>query len=140
MIPSVFFDSDVLIDVFARRLPFFDHSQALLTLTEKNMIAGYTSPLVIANVYYVLQKFGGKDLAKSNIRKIRQILRVIEMNEKTVDLALELDFSDFEDGLQFCAIVQAELNYIITRNLKDYKNSRVAVLSPIEAMSFFKRD
>ena len=137
MKPAVFFDSDVLIDVFAKRMPFFDHSATLLSLAETGKFLGYTSPIVIANVYYVLQKFGGKLLSKSNVRKIRQILKIVDMNEKTVDMAIESEFLDFEDGLQFSSILQAQLHYIVTRNIKDYKNNQIAVLSPTEALSLF---
>jgi len=137
MKPAVFFDSDVLIDVFAKRMPFFDPSATLLSLAETGKFLGYTSPIVIANVYYVLQKFGGKLLSKSNVRKIRQILKIVDMNEKTVDMAIESEFLDFEDGLQFSSILQAQLHYIVTRNIKDYKNNQIAVLSPTEALSLF---
>ena len=137
MKPAVFFDSDVLIDVFAKRMPFFDPSATLLSLAETGKFLGYTSPIVIANVYYVLQKFGGKLLSKSNVRKIRQILKIVDMNEKTVDMAIESEFLDFEDGLQFSSILQAQLHYIVTRNIKNYKNNQIAVLSPTEALGFF---
>ena len=45
--------------------------------------------------------------------------------------ALKNDFSDFEDSVQFFSALTVEnLDAIITRNIKDYKNSTIAVMTP----------
>jgi predicted nucleic acid-binding protein len=70
----IFIDSDVLIDVFAKRQPFYIHSAKCLELAEAGKYHAYTSPLIIANVFYVIHKFSDKITARDCIKKIRQYI------------------------------------------------------------------
>lgn len=53
---ALFLDSDVILDLLAKREPHYPHSAKLLTLIDQQKIAGYTSPLVFANLHYLLKK------------------------------------------------------------------------------------
>jgi predicted nucleic acid-binding protein len=85
---KLFIDSDIVLDVFAKREPFYYHSAKLLTLIEKKKVAGYTSPLVFGNIYYILRKLKPKDHALQSLRKFRIIVGVFSVDEKHIDLAL----------------------------------------------------
>ena len=100
MAKCVFLDSDVLIDVFANRAPFYENSAAILQLAETGKCLAFTSPLVIAIVHYVLQRFSNKVVAGSAIRKIRTFVGVVDLNQRIVDRALNSELPDFEDALQ----------------------------------------
>ncbi len=134
----IFIDSDVLIDVLSMRKPFYKHSAELLSFAERKIFKGYTSPLIIANVNYVLQKFGSQKIAIDSIRKIRKFIGIVEMNEQIVDDALLSNFKDFEDALQAFSAEKANLDMIITRNMNDYSNSKLSVMSPIEALAMLR--
>jgi hypothetical protein len=68
------------------------------------------------------------------IEKIKQLLNVIEITEMDKEVvldALNSEFKDFEDALQnFSAVQNGEINIILTRNIKDFKKSDLAVLTP----------
>ena len=138
MAKCVFVDSDVLIDVFSKRVPFYTDSTYFLEMAENGVFLAFTSPLIIANVYYVLQKFSNKEAAKSSIRKIRTILGVVDMNQRIVDRAINSSFSDFEDALQIYSAENAVMDMIVTRNIEHFKDSNLSVLSPSEAISLLE--
>lgn len=135
MVKKIFVDSDVLIDVFAVRRPFYDDSARFLGLAEEHRCEAFTSPLVVANISYVLQKFSNRKTALGCIQKVRTFMGIVDMNEAVVDRALLSFISDFEDALQIYSAEGAEMDWIVTRNLGHYKKSPLSVLSPTEAIS-----
>ena len=139
MSKCVFVDSDVLIDVFSRREPFYEASAYFLEMAENGVFLAFTSPLVIANVYYVLQKFSNKEAAMNAIRKLRTFIGVVDMNQRIVDRAINSSFSDFEDALQIYSAENAVMDIIVTRNIDHFKDSNVSVLSPAEGISVLEK-
>lgn len=123
--------TDVLMDSFFDRKPFSEFSNAVLNLCEENAIKGFTTPLIIANVYYLLRKISRHDIVVEKIKLLLTIIDIIEMDKKTVLFALNSNFSDFEDALQnFSALEYGKIKIILTRNIKDFKKSELVVLSP----------
>ena len=133
----IFIDSDVLIDVFAQRQPFYNDSSAVLTFAEEKVFNAYTSPLILANVYYVLRKFGGKELALNTIRKTRTFINVVDINQNIIDKAINSDFIDFEDAIQSYSAENAVMDIIVTRNIDHYKKSILSVLLPGEVIALY---
>lgn len=125
-----FVDTDVILDLLSQRQPHFHFAAVLFTLAEMGKFELYTTPTVMINTFYILRKQIGNDGAKSALRKLRLIIHVIDASEKIVDQALNSDFNDFEDAVQYYTVVNAEIPVILTRNLKDYKNAKVLVQTP----------
>ena len=135
MAKCVFIDSDVLIDVFSEREPFYADSSYFLEMAEDSLFLAFTSPLIIANVYYVLQKFSSKEIAMTSIRKIRTFMSIVDMDQRIVDRAINSSFPDFEDALQIYSAENAVMDIIVTRNIEHFKESNLSVLKPVEAIS-----
>lgn len=126
----VFVDSDVILDVLERREPFYSYSAQILSLGDDKKVRLVTTSLVLANVYYLLRKHLGIGKASECLRKLRIIVDVISVNAKEVDLALNSEFSDFEDALEYFTALDNKVDFIITRNVRDYKNPKLIVLTP----------
>ena len=127
---KVFVDSDVILDLLAHRIPHFHFAALLFTFADMKKIELYTSPTVLCNVFYILRKEIGIEQAKTAMRKLRLIINVIDSSEKTIDCALNSDFSDFEDAIQYYTAQNHNLSVIVTRNVKDYKDSKLNVETP----------
>jgi len=125
-----FVDTDVIIDLLAACQPHFHFAAVLFTLAEMGKFELYTSPIVMVNTFYILRKQLGNDGAKTALRKLRLIIHVIDSSEKVMDQALNSDFSDFEDAVQYYTAVNAAIRVLLTRNIKDYKNSKLLVQTP----------
>ena len=138
MIKKVFIDTDIVLDVALAREPFFSASKIILAMAENNIIIGNISSNCIANIYYILKKSGGDNKARKFILNIVKYITVITIDHQNVLEALKSKFSDFEDALQHSSAVENRCEYIITRNIEDYKNSKIKVLLPEEFIRMFQ--
>jgi predicted nucleic acid-binding protein len=134
---KIFVDSDILLDVLSRRLPFYNDSASILTLAERKSIHAFTTPLVFANIFYVLRKLKSKQTALASLRKLRLIIKIFSISENNIDKALISKFNDFEDAIQYFAATDNGVGFIITRNKKDYKESKIPVSTPAEFLEMF---
>lgn len=122
-------DTNIVLDLLAKRTEFIREAQELFTLSDKNEIKLFVSSLTFANTFYILsQKMKLYD-ARKIVRKFKVLVEVLPMDDKIIDLALESDFKDFEDAIQYHTAIENEISIIITRNLKDFKTSRIPVLT-----------
>ena len=132
---KLFVDTNIVIDLLSRREPYYDEAATLFSLADKNQVELSISSLTIANTSYVLLGQMDSAKAKSILRKLRLIVKILPLDDKIVGLALNDEaFSDFEDGLQYFTAIENGQQTIITRNLKDFKNSK---LPAITAKQFF---
>ena len=129
---TVFLDSDVILDLLCKREPFYTFAAEIFTLGDLGKINLVTTSLVYANVFYILRKVLGIEKGKELLRKLRIIVGVISVTEKTVDLALNSNFADFEDGLQYFTARENNIQILITRNVKDYRGKELLVQTPEE--------
>lgn len=87
--------------------------------------------MIICNVYYLLRKTAKHQLIIEKIKQLLSIIEITQMNKEVVLDALNSEFKDFEDGLQnFSAVQNGTISIILTRNIKDFKKSDLAVLTP----------
>jgi predicted nucleic acid-binding protein len=127
---KLFIDTNIVIDLLSRREPFFEEAAELFSLADKKQVELSVSSLTIANTSYVLLRQMDSSKAKLVIRKLRLILNVLPLDDKIIGLALNDEtFSDFEDGLQYFSAIENEQELIITRNLKDFKNSKLPAMT-----------
>ncbi len=128
---NVLIDTDVLLDFFFDREPYAEYSAEVLNLCEENKIKGFITPVIISNVYYLLRKIGKHEIIIEKIKQLLTIVDVSEMDKIIVLNALNCPFKDFEDALQnFSAIKNGKIKVILTRNIKDFKKSALAVMTP----------
>lgn len=119
---KLFIDTNIVIDLLSRREPFFEEAAELFSLADKKQVELSVSSLTIANTSYALLRQMDSNKAKSVLRKLRLILKVLPLDDKIIGLAFNDEtFSNFEDGLQYFTAIEDEQELIITRNLKDLK-------------------
>ena len=131
MKPTVFIDTDIVIDFLVNRKPFSEYAAVLFSLSEEKKIKTYISPLTISNCYYILRKDHSHAKIVRTFQQLLLITSITSISKQDVALALNSKFKDLEDALQhFSAISHTKVDVILTRNLKDYKNSEVPVMTP----------
>jgi predicted nucleic acid-binding protein len=127
---KIFIDTNIVIDLLSRREPFYEEAANLFSLADKKMIELSISSLTVANVSYTLLRQTNSTAAKEILRKLRLILNILPLDDKIIGIALnDNSFDDFEDGLQYFTAIQNDQELIVTRNLKDFKNSGLPVMT-----------
>ena len=122
-------DTNIVLDLLAKRKEFLVEAQELFTLSDKNELKLYVSSLTFANTFYILSQKLKLSNARKILRKFKVLVEVLPMDDKIIDLSLESDFKDFEDAIQYHTAIENGINMIITRNLKDFKISKLPVLT-----------
>ena len=131
MMTRILIDTDVILDFFFDRTPFSDDAAIILSLCEAKQIKGFITPVIVSNVYYLLRKTAKHGTVIEKLKMLISITEVLEIGKDALILALNSDFKDFEDALQnYSAELNKEIDIIITRNTKDFKNSSLAVMTP----------
>ena len=127
---KLFIDTNIVIDLLSRREPFFQEAANLFSLADKRTVSLSISSLTIANTSYTLLRQKSTSETKAILRKLRLLVETFPLDDKIIGIALnDESFNDFEDGLQYFTAVEHEQDMIITRNLKDFKNSKIPVLT-----------
>jgi len=127
---KIFIDTNIVIDLLSRREPFYQEAAGLFSLADKKIIELSISSLTIANTSYTLLRRTNSITAKEILRKLRLIIKILPLDDKIIGIALnDNSFDDFEDGLQYFTAIENSQDLIITRNLKDFKNSALPVMT-----------
>lgn len=123
-------DTNIIIDLLAKREPDYADAAKIFSLGDKKQILLSVSALSLANTNYMLLKLKPYNEVKFILRKFKLLVNVLSLDDKIINLALnDEEFKDFEDGLQYFSAIENDQDIIITRNLKDYKNSKIPAMT-----------
>ena len=128
---KILIDTDVILDFFFDREPFSENAAKILSLCESKDIKGFITPVIVSNVYYLLRQTAKHEKVIEKLKMLVSITEILVINRDSILQALNSEFKDFEDALQnYSAELNKEIDIIITRNTKDYKNSSLGVMTP----------
>lgn len=126
-------DTNIVLDLLARREPFYNCAAQMFSLADKHKIILSVSSLSFATAYYILAKSHHPQEVRDILRRLKILVSVFSLNDKIIELALnDSAFEDFEDGLQYHTAIENSQDIIITRNLKDFKKSKIPVMTADE--------
>ena len=132
---NLLIDTNIIIDLLAKRKDFYQEVQELFTLADENEVNLYISSLTFANTHYVLSKELNVDEARKVLIKFKLLVKILPLDDRILELALSSDFKDFEDGIQYYTALENKLEIIITRNKKDFKTAKLPVLTAKEYLN-----
>jgi predicted nucleic acid-binding protein len=129
-------DTNIVIDLLSKRDKFYDEAADLFSRADKKELELAISSLTFANTNYILSKLKSAKEAREILRKFKVLVELLSLDDKITELALSDDnFPDFEDGLQYYSAIENQIDIIITRNKKDFKNSKIPVLTAKEFLA-----
>ena len=126
-------DTNVVIDFFLIREPFYKIAESIFRKISNEKVEGYISASAVTDIFYLLQKAKGNLEATNCILKLINTIEVLGVDKQTIKNALLLNETDFEDAVQMQVAIENEMDVIITRNTKDFQNTKqIKVLTPKE--------
>ncbi len=132
---KLFFDTNVLLDVLAKREPFYRDALQLWSLAERRELHGYISTLSLNNVYYIVRKWGGKQKAQEALVILRDIFDLVAEDHHIVNQSIDAGMNEFEDAVQFCSAIRINADYLVTRNPKHFPVTAMPVILPDELIA-----
>ncbi len=132
---NLLIDTNIVVDLLSRRENFYQEAQELFTLADENDVKLFISALTFANTHYLLLRHLSENEARKVMIKFKLLVKILPLEDKILELALASDFRDFEDAIQYHTALENKLNIIITRNKKNFKTSRIPVLTAKEYLN-----
>ena len=132
---SALIDLNVIVDVLQHRDPFYVPSARVLAHAESGRVEAWVAAHSLTTLFYLLVKDRSVEQARVSIGELLSFLSVAAVDQRVIERALALPYTDFEDAVQMMAAAEAGINYLITRNVRDYRAGPLPVLQPSELLA-----
>lgn len=128
-------DANILLDVLLNSADYVKESALIWKLCETDKATGYVSALTFANLVYIMRKQLTPDKIEEVYQKLSLIFRFADLSVSDLAHAAELNWKDFEDAVQSVTAERIHADYIITRNVRDFAQSKVVAFTPSELLA-----
>ena len=129
-------DTNIVIDFLANREPFAMDAAKLFDLAVNGKIRVFIAAVSYNNIYYILRQSMSGSATLKLLGELADMTEITDVTAVVIRQSLKTDFKDYEDAIQYhSALSIADLDFIVTRNTKDFKKSKLAVLTPTEALA-----
>ncbi len=127
---KVLFDTNIILDFALQRQPWLTDSEQIIYFAEQKHIIGYVSASTISDLYYIIRKSKGKELALEFLVNLTTICQIAGVDNSVISMALKMNFKDFEDAIQYSTAIINHLDAIATRNPQDFPVQVPQILTP----------
>ena len=136
---NLFLDTNIILDLLANRMPFYTEAAKLFSLADKKKVKLSISSLCLADAHYILSTQNPEMEVRNILRTFKVLINVLPLDDKIADLALNSEFRDFEDAIQYYTAIENDQDLIITRNQQDFKQSKIPVMTAGEFIKSIKK-
>lgn len=134
----ILLDTDINLDFVLARQPFFIEAKEIFLHLAQNKFEAYIAGITAINIYYFGRKKIGRNDTLKELEKLLRLVKICTVNSAILQKAINSAITDYEDAVQHECAVTENLDAIVTRNAKDYKNAVVTVYSPAEFLHFLQ--
>ena len=131
----ILIEGNIVLDVLQKRLPHYHDSSKIWKLCETNQVEAFVSGLTFSNLVYIMRKELTPEKINEVFRSLGLIFNFTDLTVSDIAKAAELQWDDFEDALQAATAERIHADNIITRNVKDFRQSKIAALTPTEFLT-----
>lgn len=128
-------DGNIILDVLQNREPHIADSAKIWKLCETDQMEGFVSGLTFSNLVYMMRKELDPEKIYEVFKTLGLIFRFTDLTVSDVAKAAEMQWDDFEDALQAATAERIHADNIITRNIKDFKQSKIVAFTPTEFLA-----
>lgn len=131
---KVLIDTNIILDVLCQRPGFYEDAVKIFKLCEVKRLSGVICALSIPNIMYILRKELDAERTKEILDNLMLIFSVADLKADDLKKAASMKFRDYEDAIQSACAARVKANYIVTRNIRDFAESRVTAIKPSELL------
>jgi predicted nucleic acid-binding protein len=134
----VVLDTNIILDIALRREPHFLDSSGVFMKIDSSVVYGFVTATTITDIYYISKKEKGHQVSIDFITNLIEIIDVIGVDRQVIIESLLSKITDFEDAVQSVSAILNNIDYIITRNQKDFSESEVKAITPKEFLDLIE--
>jgi len=134
----VLLDTNIILDIALKRDPHFLDSSEVFMKIDSSVVYGFVTATTITDIYYISKKEKGHQVSIDFISNLIEIIDVIGIDRRVIIESLLSKITDFEDAVQSVSSFFNSIDYIITRNQKDFSESAVKALTPKEFLDLIE--
>jgi len=124
-------DTNVILDAFASREPWNVDAEKIILLSSQENLEAVICASSITDIYYICNKIiHDNEKTRQLIKTLFTIFTIADIKRKDLQDALNSDMDDFEDAVISACAKRNNCKYIVTRDIKDFKNSQITAISP----------
>ena len=131
----IFVDTNLLLDVLARREPFYAAAARVWTLAETGACEALVSAISFNNVFYIVRKARDAATARRALVLLRDVFASVAPDQRILNQAIDSDIPNFEDAIQFYSALRVRADYLLTRNVGDFPAGTLPILAPDEFLA-----
>jgi predicted nucleic acid-binding protein len=136
---KILLDTNIVLDLLVQREPFCNDAKTIFELIESNEVNGYLCATSITTIYYLISKSVDKLQANEIIENLLQLFNVADVNKNILLKSLQNNGKDFEDSVIYTSAEYFNIDVIITRDKKGFKQSNIKVMQPKKFLSEYKQ-
>lgn len=131
-------DTNIIIDALTGREPFRETAEKIFMLAANQTEDLYITASSAIDIYYLTKKhLHDSEQAKNIMSKLYELFYILDVTSEDCQQALSLDMKDYEDAVVSCCADRSQMDYIVTRNIKDFRKSKIKVVLPDEFIRLF---
>jgi len=134
---KILIDTNVVLDILLNRQPWYIDAALIFSMTKQNYFQSYVSATTITDIFYITKKVLGKSGAKEALKNLFKVFCPASVKDNDIYKALNLEWDDFEDSVQFIIGEGLSVDYIVTRNIRDYTTSHIKIIAPDKFLEIF---
>ena len=135
---KILLDTNVVLDLLLAREPFVNLAKEIFSLIENNQIEGYLCATSVTTLHYLIGRETNKKEADTIIETLLTLFEVTPVTKKVLYDASINNGVDYEDSVIYTAASSSNINIIVTRDKRGFKESKVSSLTPKEFLAFFE--
>ncbi|MBQ6298399.1 MAG: PIN domain-containing protein [Selenomonadaceae bacterium] len=138
---NLLIDSNVVLDIFLKREPFFSMSVRAVSLSRSHDVNNFISAASITDIYYLAyKKLKDHQALRKMFKDIFEFVGVVNVTDKDIHAAFALNWKDFEDSVQYAVAKSNNFDGIVTRNMQGFEGDEVKIFTPEDICKYVEEN
>ena len=140
MASTLLIDTNVILDAFLVREPFYETARKVLELNKRPDVTVAITASSTTDIFYLARReLKDRKVVKEMLINLltEMSVKILPVTPEAIYYALNLPWTDFEDAVQYSTALVNNMDGIVTRNVDDYKLAEIDIYTPTEIVEFF---
>lgn len=138
---KILVDTNIIIDALTSREPFREDAEQIFLLAANQIEDMYITASSATDIYYLVRKhLHSAEKAKSVMAKLYELFYILDVTSTDCQEALSSEVDDYEDAVISCCACRNHIDYIVTRNIKDYEKPKIQAILPDGFINMITQD